>query len=93
MFPGPVIMSTGASSAPSVSVPPCASSATPCAPPTAQTSSTPSNRAAAKMVGCGRPPNCAWGGDAMTSDPTPAVCAGTTFITTLDGYTALPPGT
>src|SRR6201999_895631 len=24
---------------------------------------------------------------------TPATCAGTTFITTLDGYTALPPGT
>ena len=29
----------------------------------------------------------------MTSDSTPAIWAGTTFITTLEGYTALPPGT
>ena len=68
MLPGPVIMSTGASSAPSVSVPPYASSAMPCAPPTAHTSSTPSSRAAARIVGCGRPPNCACGGLAITSE-------------------------
>jgi len=37
------------------------------------------------MVGCGRPPNAACGGLAITSESTPAVCAGTTFITTLDG--------
>ncbi len=33
------------------------------------------------------------GGEAMTRDSTSAACAGTTFITTDDGYTALPPGT
>ncbi|SLH99996.1 Uncharacterised protein [Mycobacteroides abscessus subsp. abscessus] len=37
------------------------------------------------MVGCGSPPKFACGGEATTSEPTPAVCAGTTFITTLDG--------
>ena len=62
MLPGPVTMSTGASSAPSVSVPPYASNATAWAPPTAHTSSTPSRHAAARMVGCGRPSNCACGG-------------------------------
>src|ERR1700728_1000459 len=98
MLPGPVIMSTGASSAPSVSTPPYAISATAWAPPTAHTSSTPSSRAAARIVGCGRPLNrselpVACGGLATTSEPTPAACAGTTFITTLDGYTAFPPGT
>ena len=45
------------------------------------------------MVGCGQPPNWACGGDATTSEDTPASCAGTTFIITLEGYTALPPGT
>src|ERR1700722_7079849 len=101
MLPGPVIMSTAGSSVPSVSTPPYAISATAWAPPTAHTSSTPSSRAAAKIVGCGRPSNRAsyrpwdWacGGLATASEPTPAACAGTTFITTLDGYTALPPGT
>src|SRR6516165_5868670 len=93
MLPGPVIMSTGARSAPSVSVPPYASSPIPWAPPTAHTSSTPSRRAAARIVGCGSPPKRACGGVATTRDPTPAIWAGTTFITTLDGYTALPPGT
>src|SRR6476620_10233970 len=108
MLPGPVIMSTAASSAPPpdhsrlsgddaersdeeeadhslVSVPPYASNATACAPPTAHTSSTPSSRAAARMVGCGSPSKAACGGLAMTRESTPAVCAGTTFITTLDG--------
>ena len=41
----------GLSSCPSVSVPPYASSATACAPPTAHTSSTPSSAAAARIVG------------------------------------------
>src|SRR6478672_8537570 len=85
-------MSTGSSSAPSVSVPPYASSATACAPPTAHTSSTPSSAAAARIVGCGRPPCSACGGETTTKDSTPATCAGTTFITTDDGYTARPPG-
>lgn len=44
------------------------------------------------MVGCGRPANPACGGEQTTSEPTPAICAGTTFITTVDGYTASPPG-
>src|SRR5258708_8042381 len=92
MLPGPVTMSTGTSPAPSVSVPPYASSATACAPPTAQTSSTPSSAAAARIVGCGSPPKPACGGEQTTSDSTPAACAGTTFITTVDGYTASPPG-
>ena len=35
----------------------------------------------------------ACGGDATTSEDTPASCAGTTFMITLEGYTALPPGT
>lgn len=85
MLPGPVIMSTGASSAPSVSVPPYANSATACAPPTAHTSSTPRSAAAARMVGCGRPPCSACGGLVITSESTPAVWAGTTFMTTLEG--------
>src|ERR1700736_1717708 len=97
MLPGPVIMSTGASSAPSVSTPPYAISATAWAPPTAHTSSTPSSRGAARIVGGGSPVNrpcdAACGGLATTSEPTPAACAGTTFMTTLDGYTAFPPGT
>ncbi len=32
-------------------------------------------------------------GEATASEPTPAIWAGTTFITTDDGYTARPPGT
>jgi hypothetical protein len=78
-------MSTGSSSAPSVSVPPYASSATAWAPPAAHTSSTPSSAAAARTVGCGRPPCSACGGDTSTSEATPASCAGTTFMTTLEG--------
>ena len=41
--------------------------------------------AAAGIVGCGSPPCSACGGDATTSDSTPAACAGTTFMITLDG--------
>src|SRR5436190_17719681 len=93
MLPGPVTMSTGSSSRPSVSVPPYASNATACAPPTVHTSSTPSSAHAASTVGCGRPLCSFCGGEHTTSDSTPAVCAGTTFMMTLDGYTARPPGT
>ena len=32
-------------------------------------------------------------GEATASEPTPATWAGTTFITTLDGYATRPPGT
>ena len=44
-------------------------------------------------MGCGRPPNSFCGGDASTICSTPAIWAGTTFITTELGSTALPPGT
>src|SRR5215213_3020777 len=67
--------------------------ATACAPPTAYTSPTPSSAAAASTAGCGSPPCPACGGEASASDSTPATCAGTTFITTLDGYATRPPGT
>src|SRR3954470_13989149 len=93
MFPGPVTVSTGSNSRPSVSVPPYASNATACAPPTPHTSSTPNSAHAASTVGCGRPPDSFCGGEHTTSDSTPAVCAGTTFMTTLDGNTAGPRGT
>src|SRR5947209_17966321 len=63
------------------------------APPTAYTSSTPSSAQAARIVGCGRPPNSFCAGEKTAIDATPATCAGTTFMTTLDGYTARPPGT
>ncbi len=59
--------------------------ATACAPPAAYTSSTPSSAHAARIVGCGRPPNSACGGEATASEATPASWAGTTFITTEDG--------
>src|SRR3990170_5061719 len=45
------------------------------------------------MVGWIAPPNSFCGGEASATDDTPATRAGTTFMTTLDGYTALPPGT
>ena len=64
-----------------------------CAPPTAKTSVIPRSAHAAKIVGCGNPPNAFCGGDATAIDETLAICAGTTFITTLLGYTARPPGT
>src|SRR5699024_12100033 len=65
----------------------------PCAPPTAHTSSTPKMAQVAKTVGCGSPPNSFCGGDATTKVEAPASWAGTVFIMTDEGYTALPPGT
>ena len=67
--------------------------ATACAPPAAYTSSMPSSAHAARMVGCGQPSLSVCGGLTTAMDSTPATLAGTTFITTLDGYTARPPGT
>ena len=64
-----------------------------CAPPTAYTSSMPRSAQVASTTGSGRPPWSFCGGDATASDPTPAACAATTFMTTDDGYTARPPGT
>ena len=63
------------------------------APPAAITSVTPSSAQAARIVGCGSPPNSFCGGEASTICSTPATCAGTTFITTELGSTARPPGT
>src|SRR5882757_11332022 len=90
MLPGPVTRSTG--SMPSGESP-YARSAIDCAPPTAYTSSTPSNSHAARIAGCGNPANSFCGGEHTAIELTPATCAGTTFMTTLDGYTARPPGT
>jgi hypothetical protein len=45
------------------------------------------------MVGSGSPPHSRRGGLASASERTPATWAGTTFITTLDGSGASPPGT
>lgn len=80
MLPGPVTRFTGRQS----SVP-YANIATAWAPPAAYTSSTPSRAQAARIVGCGRPPNSFWGGEATARPSTPASWAGTTFITTEDG--------
>src|SRR5439155_26162418 len=83
-LPGPVITSTGTH--PDV---PYANMAIACAPPTAYTSSTSSSAQAASTYGSGSPV-CFWGGLVTAIEPTPATWAGTTFITTLDGYTASP---
>src|SRR3954454_1263811 len=98
MLPGPVTRSAGSqTSSPSASRAPYANIATAWAPPTAYTSSTPSSAHAARIVGLGRPTNpggfsrCA--GLVTATEPTPASWAGTTFMTTLLGYTARPPGT
>ncbi len=80
MLPGPVTMSAGGQD----SVP-YANIATAVAPPAAYTSSTPSRAQAARIVGCGSPPNSACAGEASAIDSTPASCAGTTFMTTDDG--------
>ena len=45
------------------------------------------------MLGCGSPPWSFWGGLARAMPPTPAVWAGTTFITTVLSSGARPPGT
>src|SRR6478735_12627772 len=88
MLPGPVTRST-LRHGPA----PYANIAIAWAPPTAYTSSTPSSAQAARIVGCGRPLNSACGGEASAIDRTPATCAGTTFISTLDTSGASPPGT
>ena len=45
------------------------------------------------IVGSGSPPWARCGGLASAIDRTPATCAGTTFITTLETSGARPPGT
>src|SRR3954447_3392941 len=102
MLPGPVTRSTGSHSpapwgnnAIALGPPTADTSPTPHqeAGPTEDTSSTPSRAHAARMVGAGSPP-CSFCGElARAMDPTPATCAGTTFITTLETSGARPPGT
>ena len=82
----PTILSTRGS----VSVP-YASAATACAPPTVTTRPTPAIFAAAATAGA-MPPR-AWAGVAMTISSTPATAAGMQFISTVEGYAAVPPGT
>src|SRR3954468_13947524 len=53
----------------------------------------PSSAHAARTPGSGRPPWSRCGGEATAIEPTPAICAGTTFITTLESSGANPPGT
>ena len=55
------------------------------------TRSTPATRAAAMMLGSGRPARP--GGVVITISPTSATWAGITFINTEEGYPAVPPGT
>ena len=45
----------------------------------------PRSAATPATVGCTRPSKAACGGEASAIDRTPATCAGTTFMTTLDG--------
>ncbi len=89
MLPGPVTRSTFGHSPGT----PYANIAMACAPPTAYTSSTPSSAHSARMLGCGSPPKSFCGGLATAIDATPAACAGTTFMMTLDASGARPPGT
>src|SRR6185369_3279491 len=85
LLPGPVILSTRGT----VSVP-NASAAIACAPPTAYTSLMFSSINAAATAGFSENVR---GGVVTTIRSTPATCAGTTFITTDEGYAAVPPGT
>ena len=89
MLPGPLTRSTGGQS----SGTPYANMAIAWAPPTAYTSSTPSRWHSASTFGCGSPPNSRCGGEASAIEGTPATCAGTTFMITLEASGARPPGT
>ena len=60
-----------------------------CTPPTAMTVSTPAILAAASTSR----DILSVGGVTMMISPTPATLAGMAFISTLDGYAAVPPGT
>ena len=84
-LPGPTMRSTGA-----IVAVPYAMAATAWAPPTRYTSATPARRAASSTSGFSTPPGA---GTHIATRPTPATRAGTAFISTEDGYAALPPGT
>ena len=84
-LPGPTILSTaGIVSVPNASAP------TACAPPMRNTRSTPASAAAARTVAFICPSGV---GVTMMSCLTPATLAAMAFISTDDGYAALPPGT
>ena len=51
-----------------------------------------SSAQAARIDGCGRPPNSFYGLEVSAIEETPATCAGTTFMTTDDNSGATPPG-
>src|SRR6478752_9070511 len=53
----------------------------------------PSSEHAASTLRSGQPSLSRCGGEVTAIARTPATCAGTTFITTLEGYNARPPGT
>src|SRR6476660_7538721 len=53
----------------------------------------PNSAQAARTLRSGQPSLSRCGGEVTAMALTPATCAGTTFITTLDGYSASPPGT
>ena len=76
-FPGPTILSTFGI----VSVP-YASAATACAPPTLNILSAPAIFAAASIIGLIFP---SFAGEVITISSTPAIFAGTIFISTVDG--------
>ena len=84
-LPGPTILSTGGM----VAVP-YASAPTACAPPIVITRVTPAIAAAASTMRFLTPSGV---GTTITISFTPATCAGIAFISTDDGYAALPPGT
>ncbi len=86
MFPGPTILSTLG-----MLFVPYARAAIACAPPTLYISVTPASFAATRVIGYTLP--SALQGVVITILGTPATCAGITFIRTVDGYAALPPGT
>ena len=86
ILPGPTILSTLGT----LSVP-YAIAATACAPPIRKILSTPASLAAARIFGFGLP--FFIGGVHITISSTPAILAGIAFISTDDGYAAVPPGT
>ena len=87
-LPGPTIRSTGARPA---SGRPYASAPIAWAPPATTKASTSSSPAAPSSTGWFRPSRSA--GEATTIRSTPATRAGTTVMTSDDGYGAEPPGT
>ena len=84
-FPGPTTASTAGTDAV-----PNASAATAPAPPTAKSRSAPAMAHAASTAAGGSPSGP--GGEHTTTSVTPAARAGTTPMSTDDGYAALPPG-